>query len=207
MKNSKAAEKAEQIIQRIQSALEAAPSPASVDALIEAALNQLEGRSTPATSRDLIDQVAPIIQDLFDRAPHIHRRLNASQARDEAAFLVGQCLTSAPGEGFETTMLKVRDPSLPGMEVLYRRLGERLKERLQRTYVDWVFARHLDPADWETNRAVAEWLLERLRPDMPPEAPTMTPEEFVDCIPDLFFLVRDLDAMPSSVLRHPFRSA
>lgn len=207
MKNSKAfRQKVERVIQHICSALEAAPSPAVIDELIEAAITRAAEQSAPPTPRALIDEVAPLIRDLYARVPHIQRRLSAAQSRDEAVFLIGQCFASAPGEDFDTTLLKIRDPSLPGMEVLYRRLGERLKARLQRTHLEWVFARHLDPTDWDMNRAVTEQLLARLHPDLPPEAPALRPEAYVGCMIDLFLLVRDLDTKPISTLRDPFCS-
>ena len=38
-----------------------------------------------------------------------------------------------------------------------------------------------------TNRAIAVFLLDKLRPDLPEGAPTLRPEQFADCIPELFF--------------------
>jgi hypothetical protein len=194
LRNSDALQaKAAEILGRIQEALAAMPGPGEIDAAVDAAIANLADRAERYTPQQVISHVAGFLQELFARLPHVGRRLSAAQARDEAALLVGPCFAAGPGEGFENAMLKLNDPSLPGMEVLYRRLGELLKERLQRSYTEWCFARHLDPADWETHCAIADLLLYRLRAGMPAEAPALRAEEFVDCIPDLFFLVQKCD--------------
>lgn len=204
MRNSDALQaRAAGLLDRIQEAIAAMPGPGEIDSAINAAIANLADRAERCTPQAVISHVADFLQELFARLPHVGRRLSKAQARDEAALLVGQCFAAGPGEGFENAMLKLNDSSLPGMEVLYRRLGELLKERLQRSYTEWCFARYLDPADWEANCAIAGLLLDRLRPLMPPETPALRPEEFVDCIPELFSLIQKID--PASGLNRSDR--
>jgi hypothetical protein len=192
------------IIRRIQSTLNESRCQEVIDACMEVALADLAARPRPATPRQLIDRFAHLLQDIFAQLPSVRRQLTIAQARDEAAHWI----TSGPGgqadSGFSAALLRASDENSPGLEVLHLQLGEQLKGRLRQTYVNWVFARHLDPCDWEINQAIAEILLERLRPDLPATAPTLRPEQFVDCIPDLFLAIEDAERASLSALLNRF---
>jgi hypothetical protein len=192
------------IIRRIRSALNESACQDTIDACIAAALADLATRPRPATSQQLIDRFACLLQEISARLPGLRRQLSTPQARDEAAYWIGLSSGGPSDAGFSAALLKASDDDSPGLEVLYLQLGEQLKGRLRQTYVNWVFARHLDPCDWETNRTIAEILLERLRPDLPPTALTLHPEQFVDCLPELFLAIEDAERAPLSALLNRF---
>ena len=205
MMNSEALRsQAADIIRSIQSALNESACQDMIDTCIEAALADLATRPRPATPRQLIDRFASLLQEIFARLPNVRRRLSTAQARDEAAHWITSGSGGQADGGFSAALLNARDEDSPGLEVLHLQLGEQLKGRLRQTYVNWVFARHLDPCNWEINRTIAEILLERLRPDLPPTAPTLRPEQFVDCIPELFLAIEDAERASLSALLNRF---
>jgi hypothetical protein len=185
-------------MERIQSLLDERWLQAAIDEPIDEALASLDIGERPASARQLIRHVASTIQQVLARRSVNSRLLTEAQARDEAAFLIASCSLGEAGEGFETAMLEITDGSVPGLEVLYQRLGEYLKAHLRQTYVTWVFSRHLNPADWDMQRAIAEVLLERIRHDFPEGTPVLRPEQFVDCIPELFSAVQQAESLPTS---------
>ncbi len=205
MMNSEALRsRAADTIRQIQSALNESRWQEVSDTCIEAALADLATRPRPATPRELIERFARLLQEIFARLPNVRRRLSTAQARDEAAHWIGMSSGGQSDAGFSAALLNARDENSPGLEVLHLQLGEQLKGRLRQTYVNWVFAHHIDPCDWEINRTIAEILLERLRPDLPPTAPTLHPEQFVDSIPELFLAIEDAERASLSALLNRF---
>lgn len=199
--------RAADILRQIRLVIDESPWQHTIDTVIEEELDRSEGTLSPVTIRQLIDHVTQTVQQIYARLPNVRRCLGASQARDEASYLLAFCFPGAGAEGLDAAMLTAMDENTPGIEVLYRRLGEVLKERMRRAHVDWVFARHLDPIDWETNHAIAELLLGQFRATMPEGAPSLPPEAFVDCIPDLFFAVQNIESSTLSVLLNRFLRA
>ena len=193
------------IIRKIQSSLDEARIQAVIDDPIDEALAAVSTHEPPSSAHELIAHVASAIRNLFGRLPIAARCFDEARARDEAAFLIAECYGGLPGAGFESAMLEATDDRIPGLDLLYRRLWEHLKARLRQDYVNGVFSRHLDPSDWDTNRAVAAVFLDKLRPDLPEGAPTLRPEQFVDCIPELFFAAHraEYPTMPLFVDRFP----
>ena len=175
------------IVSEIQTQLDESWIQTMIDDPIDEALAAVRTLDPPSSAHELIAHVAATIRGLFHRLPIAGRRFDELRARDEAASLIAQCHGGTPDAGFESAMLEVTDDRIPGLDLLYHRIGEHLKARLRQEYVNGVFSRHLDPADWDTNRAIAVFLLDKLQPDLPEGAPTLRPEQFADCIPELFF--------------------
>lgn len=191
-------------IRQIQSALNESRWQEVIDACVEAALADLASRPRPATPHQLIDRFARLLQDIFAQLPNVRRCLSTAHAWDEAVHWITSGSGGQADGGFSAALLNARDDNSPGLELLYLRLGEQLKGQLRQTYVNWVFTRHIDPCDWAINRAIAEILLERLRLDLPPTAPTLHPEQFVDSIPELFLAIEDADRASLSSLLNRF---
>lgn len=192
------------IIRKIQSSLDEARIQAVIDDPIDEALAAVSTHEPPLSAHELIAHVASAIRNLYGRLPIAARCFDEARARDEAASLIAQCYGGLPGAGFESAMLEATDDRIPGLDLLYRRLGEHIRARLRQEYVNGVFSRCIDPADWDTNRAIAAFLLEKLRPDLPEGAPTLRPEQFVDCIPELFFAVQRSECSTTSLFMDRF---
>jgi hypothetical protein len=185
---------AAEILQRIHASLQARPWSDIIDGVIHDVVAGLATGSYPSTSRQVIQHVAETLDQILVRLPEARNQLSPDHLLDEAAHLVGH------GIGFDAALPSAVDRNTAGLEAVYLGLGEVLKERFRSAQVNWAFARHLDPTDWESRRAVAELLLSRLRGDMREDAPPLRPEMFVDCIPDLFFQVQEIENAPLSIL-------
>ncbi len=72
------------------------------------------------------------------------------------------------------------------------RLAEAVKVRRRHMHVSWVFARFVDPSDWELRREIAAILLARYGSRPPESIAEGSGGRFVDEIPKL--LGQDLDA-------------
>ena len=68
-------------------------------------------------------------------------------------------------------------PDWNGLEFVLAHMGEAIKARQRRKYVNWVLVTRLGAADWPTKRRTAELLLERMNPPLaqngPPPAPAV----------------------------------
>lgn len=187
-------DRAAEILQRIQASLQARPWPDIIDAVIGDVVARLATGPYPSTSSQVIQHVGETLGRILVIIPGARNQLSPERLLDEAAHLIGH------GSGFDAALPGAIDRNTAGLEAMYLSLGEILKERLRSAQVNWAFARHLDPTDWDSRRAVAELLLSRLRGDMPKDAPPLRPEMFVDCIPDLFSRVQEIENAPLSIL-------
>jgi len=196
--------RAAKIISEIQCSLADARIQEAIDDPVDEVIAAVDTRKRLSSARELIGHVAEVIRKLYVRLPMDSRCFSELRARDEAAFLLNQCYGGLPNGGFESAILEATDDRVPGLDWLYHRLGEYLKARLRQEYVNGVFSRYVDPADWDTNLAIAATLLEKLRPYLPEGAPAHRPEQFVDSIPDLFFAAQRSEYPTTSVFMDRF---
>ena len=129
--------------------------------------------------------IAEFVRHLYEKAIPCMRELSLAQAHDEAIALLEQGYRQMGGSGYDNAVLDAADPSQSGLRVVLAAIAEGLKEHERETYLRWVLARHIDPADWHTKCAIAGILIERCREWMSPELCRLSPEQLADSIPEL----------------------
>ena len=129
--------------------------------------------------------IAEFVRHLYEKAIPCMRELSLAQAHDESIALLEQGYRQMGGSGYDHAVLDAADPSQSGLRVVLAAIAEGLKEHERETYLRWVLARHIDPADWHTKCAIAAILTERCREWVPPELCRLSPEQLADSIPEL----------------------
>lgn len=127
------------------------------------------------------------------------RKLSEEQARDEAVALLENLYQGTLANGYDAALIEARRDPTQGLEMVFLRLAEALKARRRQQYIQAVFARCLDPADWPLRCQIAAILLQRLQPWLPAEMAEREPAQFVDEIPTLFNDTMTMNALLQQV--------
>lgn len=146
----------------------------------------------PASHADFNALIAGLCRHLQASALPASLPLPPGSALDEAMALLDQSYEGVHANGYYAALLDALDASPEGVQLVLARLAELIKARQRSLYVRWVITRNITLVDWDTKRALADLLLRRCRPWLPPEMQHAVPEQFTDCIEDL--LIADLSA-------------
>jgi hypothetical protein len=172
-----------------------------VDGPLEAAMESF--RDAPESVRlqeAFLQTVGKFVQHLYYHGLPAPRGLSDSQARAEAVELLTHGSRNATDFGYEAALLDaVLSPS-NGLDSVLAQLTENIKERERRRYVRFVLVRDLEPLGWSRKRAVAERLLSRMRPVLPPEIANRPPAQLIDEIPNLITKQVQTDSLLASML-------
>jgi len=141
----------------------------TIDTPIDTVARQCLAEAVPvATAAAFQDRTAALVQALYARALSPPRSLTMSQARDEAARLLGG-YGGTYADGYDAALMDAVDPAQPGIGLVLARLAELVKERRREDHLRWAVARCLDPADHRLKAAVAAELIDRYGSLLPPE--------------------------------------
>jgi len=157
-----------------------------VDRPLEVAMESFRGTSASVHSQEAFLQVVGrFAQHLYSQGLPVPRGLSDSQARAEAIELLTHGYRNATDFGYEAALLDAILSPSNGLDSVLAQLAENIKERERRRYVRFVLVRDLEPLEWSRKCAVAERLLSRMRPVLPPEIANRPPAQLIDEIPNL----------------------
>lgn len=145
------------------------------------------GIETPESHLQMHDVITDFVVHMHAQTALRGSRFSRERARDEAVALLEQGYSDFRSAAYDEALRDAFNESQDGMRIIIARIAEAAKRRRRQEYTCWVFARHIDPLDWETRYQIAELLLERLAPLLspPPKGYKYRPEELVDDIPNL----------------------
>ncbi|MGA2500594.1 MAG: hypothetical protein ABSH20_22875 [Tepidisphaeraceae bacterium] len=166
-----------------------------IDGPLDAAGEQFRCPADTARSHRHFNRLlAAFVMHLYRHGLACPRRLSAAQAREQALALLEQGYEGRPGKRYEAALL---DAAQGGMPMVLLQLTQIIKNRQRQEYVRWVFARLLDPIDWDLRCAVARILMSAWVGLVPPPALVggLTPEEMADQIPELLEVALESDRL------------
>jgi len=188
-------QRAEAVIREITAHVDEAYLVHHIDEPIDQVVIDLCRQAEPGFSRQSFHQVlSRFVARLFAYGLSCPRRLTASQARDEAIALLEQDYRGTRSSGYEAALLDAAQAGPGWVSLILVRLAEAIKIRRRRMHVGWVFARLLDPSDWELRREVAAHLLARCGSPPPGPLAKSPGGRFVNEIPILFGQDLEIDA-------------
>jgi len=150
---------------------------------------------TPDSCRQFNDIISEFVFHVYKNAQACPRKLNRSQACDEAVDLLEQAYEGTHANGYHAALLDATDTSQGGMDVVLSRITDIIKSRLRQNYRRWVFAHCIDPGDWRAKCDIAAILLDRCSPLPPGKQGSYCAEQFVDHIPELFEAVLSIEQL------------
>ena len=96
--------------------------------------------------------------------------------------------------GYPAARLDAIDPDQQGIDLVLHRLAESIKTIEREQYAHWVFARNLEPVDWELRCMIAWILLDRYQAFLPIQVCQCRAAQMADQIPSIIqcLLVSDM---------------
>ena len=200
MKKSESVQhRAAEIIERLVLLLDDENLRRQIDEPIEWAAQTFDcDVETPASQRQFNDVTAGFMRHLYAHMPACPRQLSPDQARDEAVALVELAYRPISTVPYDAALCEAIDDAQAGMATVLDRLAQALKAQCRQTFERWVFARYIDPFDWEINCAIAANLLDRARLPSAPATYRPRPELLVDDIPELLKATMTVDQFGQS---------
>jgi len=163
----------------------------TIDDPLDAAASSFQLEEQPNVTPGLFHWVlGDFVAHVYESGLSLRQRLSPEQARAEAISLLNAAYQGVHGSGYETALIVAVDPALDGMALVLARLTETIKALERQKYTRWVFADALEPLDWRSRCRVAETLLDRLSPFLPPELLRCAAAQLADEIPAL--ITKDL---------------
>jgi hypothetical protein len=147
---------------------------------------------------------------------HVHacetsaaRSTSVDRAKDEAIALLERGYRSADEPGYDGALLDVVYPPelfSEGIVTVLINLGEAMKAARRQQYIDWVYARHIDPFDHKLGRAIVAHILHWNRRVFPEDLRQCGEFELVDQIPFLIDSLRETGQVVEELLSDQFTS-
>jgi hypothetical protein len=205
--SDRACREADITIARITALLDEALLAQVIDQPIDNAVETFPcGIETPESHLQMHDVITDFVVHMHAQMAPLGSRFSRERVRDEAVALLEQGYSDFRSAAYDEALRDAFDESQNGMRIVIARLAEAAKRRRRQEYTHWVFARHIDPLDWETRCLIAELLLERAAPlfSPPPKGYRYRPEELVDNIPDLLARLLETERQERQTLSDPF---
>jgi len=137
------------------------------------------------THATFLTEVADFVRHVYEHGLPGRRRLSPSQARDEAVALLQRVYRGPDFDGYDAAAVEAANTDGAGIRSVLATLAEAMKAIERQTYEQWVAARYINAADWETKCAVAAVLRERLAEYLPPGLLGCAPEQLAHRVFDL----------------------
>lgn len=181
--------RANQILGRLALLLDEGLISQQIDEPIDQAFARISVPNAPTHSHSQLQTaITDLVQLLYAGGATSGRQLARSQARDEAITILEQAYGGHAVDGYYHAVLDAADPEQSGLALVLARLTDLVKARRRQMYMRWVAARHIDPTNWQTKRAMAQVLLERCRHRLPRPLRDCPPEQMADHVLALMML-------------------
>jgi len=164
------------------------------------------GVETPESHLQMHDVITDFVLHMHLQTAPSGRGFSRERVRDEAVALVKQGYLEAASAAYDEALRDAFDESQDGMRIVIARIAEATKRRRRQQHTRWVYARHIDPLDWESKCRIAELLLDRVAPLLPPppKGYEYRPEELVDNISDLMARTLEAERQERQIFSDPF---
>jgi len=108
--------------------------------------------------------VGGLVEHVFLAVPKSGQFVDSSVMRSCAVSFIESAYQSVHESGYDGALCDILQPPEPGMEgidIVLHNLADILKAWWRAQYMDWVYARYIDPLDHELQRAIVRLVLRR----------------------------------------------
>ena len=155
------------------------------DGIDEAVSGYVRDAVPVRSQKVFLDVIADFVRHLYESGLRVPRILTSTQARADAIAQLEQHYPRTSDSGYEEALLDATSSGDQGMELVLAHMAEIIKLRERIAYKRWVFSDHLTRCSWTTRCAIAEYLLDRCAPLLPPRLAGCHPAQLADEIPAL----------------------
>ena len=129
-----------------------------------------------------MDVVGDFVRRIYLDGLGVSQNLSRSQARAEALIIIERAYQSQDVQGYYAALAE----AFNGIESVLARIAEFIITRTRERHIRWVHSSRIDPFDWPTRCLIAEILIERWGPFLPPGIRSCNSAQLADALPQLF---------------------
>ena len=192
MTNSKNRKRATAILEKILELTDEEYLQRRIDRPVEKVLATFEYDTNARIShRYFMDIVADLVHRIYLNGPGTSQHLSHTQASAEALIIIEKAFGTHDVQGYDTAIVA----AFTDIESILARIAEFIISRTRERHIRWIYATCIDPFDWSTRCLIAETLIEKWKPFLPPSILSCTPAQLVDSLPQLFSAAQSTEIM------------
>lgn len=156
------------------------------------------------THTNFIHVIGDFIHHINRVGFRIRQEMSIAQARSEAVTLLEKHYQGPFSCGYDTAFLDVLNSKFIGIDHILSIMAEIIKTSAREKYVNWVYLSRIAPLDWLTRCQIAEMLIERWSPFLPPAIKQLSPAQSAHHLPELINAMRFADVKVRKIQRADF---
>ena len=192
MTNSKERKMATAIINKILELTDEEYLQGRIDRPLEKVLAAFEyDPNARINHRYFMDIVADLVRRIYLKGFGSSQHLSHTQACTEALIIIEKAFGSHDVQGYDAAIVA----AFTDLESVLARIAEFIISRTRKRHIRWVYATYIDPFDWPIKCLIAEILVEKWKPFLPPSILSCTPAQLADALPQLFSAAQSTEIM------------
>jgi hypothetical protein len=192
MTNSKERKRATAIIEKILELTDEEYLQGRIDRPVEKVLAAFEyDRNALMSHRYFMDTASDFVRRIYLHGPGTSQHLSHTQACTEALIIIEKAFGSHDVQGYDAAIVA----AFTDLESVLLRIAEFIISRTRKRHIRWVYATYINPFNWPTRCLIAEILIEKWKPFLPPTILSCTPAQLVDSLPQLFSAAQSTEIM------------
>lgn len=202
MADSAMQQQAQKVIDDITASLQEAVIKARIDEPIDKAAKEFNYRV-----EKLMDyrHIHKILSDFVNHLYTIGLKSNwiISDPLAETLLILDTHYQGASSHGYAAAMIDATSQGGGGLELVLSQLAQIIKTTERQKYINGVFTRSLNPADWYLKCHIVRQLLKHYHVILPASLGECMPEQLVDEIPHLISLILNSYTMLQEIVTSP----
>ena len=188
-------ERAEQIIANICGLLDESVLQQKINEPITRAVNAFQHKEEfPISHKAFHRIIGDFTRHIYESGLKTPWKMSLAGPGATAISLLEDHYQGTYATGYAAARRDAIDPDQQGIDLVLHRLAESIKTIEREQYTHWIFARYLQPVDWELRCMIAWILLDRYQEFLPFQVCQCRPAQLADQIPSIILclLVSDM---------------
>ena len=192
MTNSKERKRATAIIEKILELTDEEYLQGRIDRPVEKVLAAFEyDRNALMSHLYFMDTASDFVRRIYLHGPGTSQHLSHTQACTEALIIIEKAFGSHDVQGYDAAIVA----AFTDLESVLLRIAEFIISRTRKRHIRWVYATYINPFNWPTRCLIAEILIEKWKPFLPPSILSCTPAQLADALPQLLNAAQSTEIM------------
>ena len=177
-----------------------------IDETIEKVAFEFEFKEiNPVTHKTFMNVTTQFVRHIYRSALPVPKTLSLAQAKAETIVILEDTYQNVDNKGYYAAFL---DASIKqsGLEFVLAQMAESITFTERAKHLRWACARLMDPWQWTERCLIAEILLERWKPFLPPQIKDCPPAQLADHLPEWISTLHGTDSIIKKFLdpENPF---
>lgn len=173
----------ENTLEKIISLLDDAHLSELIDQPMNRILSKLQHVATQPISRQEFHKiVASFVNELYLQGFGLK---TMPDPLAESLYFLDKFYQGIYSRGYFAARLDANNADYGGIDIVLRGLAEVIKDIERGKYINGIFRKYLDSCDWQIKCNIAETILEKYKPCLPPLLAQCKPEQIAEDIPSI----------------------